>query len=58
MSDKADMVRGRIKEAAGVLTGNGRLRAEGMAEQAAGLTKQAARKTVKSVKKAIRKALK
>jgi uncharacterized protein YjbJ (UPF0337 family) len=58
MSDKTDMVKGRIKEAAGVLTGNGRLRAQGMADQAIGKTKQAARKTVESVKKTVKKALK
>jgi uncharacterized protein YjbJ (UPF0337 family) len=56
-SGKTDVAKGRIKEAAGVLTGNDRLRAEGMADQAVGKTKQAVRKTVESVKKAVRKAV-
>ena len=34
MSGKADVAKGRIKEAAGVLTGNNKLRAQGKADQA------------------------
>ena len=56
MGGKTDVVKGRIKEAAGVLTGNDRLRAEGKADQAVGKTKQAVQKTVDSVKKALKKA--
>jgi len=36
MSGKTDVVKGRIKEAAGALTGNDRLRAEGEDDQAVG----------------------
>ena len=54
MSGKTDVVKGRIKEAAGVLTGNKRLRAKGKAEQAVGKTKVAVQKVKKAVKKALR----
>ena len=39
MSGKTDEVKGRIKEAAGALTGNDKLRAEGKADQAIGEVK-------------------
>ena len=52
MGGKTDVVKGKIKEAAGVLTGNDRLRAEGQADQAGGKVKQAATKVVNKVKKA------
>jgi len=57
MGGKTDVVKGRIKEAAGALAGNDRLRAEGKADQAAGQTKQAVQKTVDTVKKALKKAV-
>ena len=41
MDGKTDVVKGRIKEAAGALTGNDKLRAEGRADHAVGRTKQA-----------------
>jgi uncharacterized protein YjbJ (UPF0337 family) len=53
MSGKTDVVKGRIKEAAGALTGNDKLREEGKADQAVGKTKQAAQKVVDKVKKAV-----
>ena len=43
MSGKADEVKGRIKEAAGALTGDDKLREEGKTDQAVGKTKQAVR---------------
>jgi uncharacterized protein YjbJ (UPF0337 family) len=55
MSGKTDLVKGRIKEAVGVLTGNDKLRKEGRADQASGKTKQAAQKVVDNVKKAVDK---
>ena len=55
MSGKTDVVKGRIKEAAGALTGNDKLREEGEADQAVGKTKQAAQKVVDKVKKAVDK---
>jgi uncharacterized protein YjbJ (UPF0337 family) len=56
MSGKTDVVKGRIKEAAGALTGNDNLREEGKTDQAVGKTKQSAQKAVDKVKKAVRKA--
>jgi len=55
MSGKTDVVKGRIKEAAGVLTGNDKLRAEGKTDQAVGKVKEVAEKAVKQVKEAVKK---
>jgi uncharacterized protein YjbJ (UPF0337 family) len=55
MSGKTDVVKGRIKEAAGVLTGNDKLRAEGKADQTVGEVKQVADKAVDKVKEAVKK---
>jgi uncharacterized protein YjbJ (UPF0337 family) len=57
MSGRTDIVKGRIKEAAGALTGNDKLRAEGNADQAVGKTKQAVQKAADTVKKAVNKVL-
>ena len=54
MGGKTDVVRGKIKEVAGALTGNDRLRAEGNADEAVGKVKQAAAKVVRKAKKAVR----
>ena len=55
MSAKTDVVKGRLKEAAGALTGNDNLRAEGKTDQAVGRVKQVAEKAVDKVATAIRK---
>jgi uncharacterized protein YjbJ (UPF0337 family) len=55
MNGKAEVVKGRIEEAAGVLAGNSRLRAKGQADQAVGHIQQAAEKGVQQAKKAARK---
>ena len=55
MGGKTDVVKGRIKEAAGTLTGNDKLRAEGKADQVVGKTKQAVQKAADTVKKAVKK---
>ena len=55
MSGKKDVVKGRIKEAAGALTGNDKLREEGKTDQAVGKTKQAVQKVADTVKKAVEK---
>jgi uncharacterized protein YjbJ (UPF0337 family) len=57
MGGKTDVVKGRIKEAAGVLTGNDKLRAEGKTDQVVGETKQAVQKAAETVKKAVKKAI-
>ena len=58
VSGKTDVVKGRLKEAAGALTGNDNLRAEGKTDQAVGEVKQVAEKAVNKVAKAIKKAQK
>ncbi|MBP6704930.1 MAG: CsbD family protein [Vicinamibacteria bacterium] len=53
-SGKSDEVKGRVKEAAGVLTGDAKLKREGRLDQAVGKTKQAADKAIESVKKVVK----
>ena len=55
MGGKTDVVKGRIKEAAGALTGNDKLRAEGKTDQVVGKAKQVVRKAADTVKKAVKK---
>jgi len=57
MSGKTDEVKGRIKEAAGVLTGNDKLREEGKTDQAVGKAKQAIQKAADTVKNAVKKVI-
>lgn len=57
MGDKTDVVKGRIKEAAGALTGNDKLRDEGKTDQAVGKAKQAVQKAADTVKKAVKKVI-
>jgi uncharacterized protein YjbJ (UPF0337 family) len=60
MSGKTDVVKGRVKEAAGALTGNDKLREEGKTDQAVGQAKQAKRavqKAADAVKKAVKKVI-
>lgn len=52
MAGKPDELKGRVKEAAGAITDNDRLRREGKLDQAAGKLKQAAEKTIDKVKNA------
>ena len=58
MGGKTDVVKGRIKEAAGALTGNDKLRAEGKTDQVVGKTKQVVQKATDTVKKAVKKVCK
>ena len=55
MSGKTDEVKGRIKEAAGALIGNDKLREEGKTDQAVGKVKQGGEKVVEEVKEAVKK---
>ncbi len=55
MSGKADEMKGRVKEAAGALTGDKKLKHEGKIDQAAGKTKQAATRAVDKVKNAVKR---
>jgi uncharacterized protein YjbJ (UPF0337 family) len=53
MSGKGDEIKGRVKEAAGALTGDEKLKREGKLDQAAGKTKQAVEKVVDKAKHAV-----
>jgi uncharacterized protein YjbJ (UPF0337 family) len=57
MGGKTDVVKGRIKEAAGALTGNDELREEGKSDQAVGKAKQAVQKAADTVKKAVKQVI-
>ena len=57
MGGRTDVVKGRIKEAAGALTGNDKLRVEGKTDQAVGKAEQAVQKTADTVKEAVKKAV-
>ena len=52
-SGKSDEVKGRVKEAAGALTGDKKLKREGKADQAAGKIKQTVGKVIDKVKKVL-----
>lgn len=53
MSGKGDELKGRVKEAAGVLADNDKLRRDGKIDQAAGKAKQAVEKTIDKAKDAL-----
>ena len=55
MTGKTDVVKGRLKEAAGALTGNDELRAEGKTDQAIGKVKQVAEKAIDKVEQTVKK---
>ena len=50
MSGKSEEIKGRVKEAAGALTDDEKLRREGKLDQATGKVKQAVEKVVKKTK--------
>ncbi len=52
-SGKTDEIKGRVKEAAGALTGDSHLKREGKADQAVGKIKQKAEKILDKVKDAV-----
>ena len=51
---KADELKGRVKEAAGALTGDAKLKREGQLDQTVGKVKQTADKMIDKVKDAVR----
>ena len=53
MSGKTDQIKGRIKEAAGVLTDNDRLKRKGKLDQVMGKVKETAEKAVDKMKDAL-----
>lgn len=54
MGGKTDIAKGRIKEAAGALVGNDKLRNKGKTDQTVGRVKHAAEKAVDKVAKKMR----
>jgi uncharacterized protein YjbJ (UPF0337 family) len=52
-SGKSDELKGRVKEAAGALTGSKKLKREGKADQVVGKVKQKVEKVVDQVKDAL-----
>ncbi len=56
MSGKIDQVKGRIKEAAGALTGDESLKREGRRDQIVGKVKDTAARVAEKVKKTVEKA--
>ena len=55
MKGSPQVVKGRVEEAAGALTGNDKLRAKGQRDQAVGHVKQAVEEGVRQVKGSARK---
>ena len=55
MKGSAQVVKGRVKEAAGALTGDDKLRASGQTDQAVGHIKQVAEKGVRQLKESAQK---
>jgi len=55
MSGKMQEIQGRVKEAAGAMTDDDRLRREGKLDQATGQVKQAAEKVVDKVTDAVKR---
>lgn len=54
MGGKTDELKGRVKEAAGDLTGNAKLKREGQLDQTVGKVKQKADKAIDKVKNAVK----
>ena len=52
-SGKTDEMKGRVKEAAGALTGDEKLKREGRADQTVGKIKQKAEKVIDKIKDAV-----
>ena len=52
-SGKSDELKGRVKEAAGALTGGAKLKREGRADQAVGKIRQKVEKVIDKVKDAL-----
>jgi uncharacterized protein YjbJ (UPF0337 family) len=53
VSGKTEELKGRVKEAAGTLTGNDKLKQEGKTDQTVGKIKQGAEKVINKVKDAL-----
>jgi uncharacterized protein YjbJ (UPF0337 family) len=53
-SGRTDELKGRVKEAAGALTGDAKLKREGRVDQTVGKVKQNAEKVIDKIKDAVR----
>jgi len=58
MGGKLDIAKGRIKEAAGTLTGNDKLKQDGKTDQVAGRAKETVQKVADNIKEAVKKVTK
>jgi len=58
MGGKIDIAKGRIKEAAGTLTGNDKLKQDGKTDQVAGRAKETVQKVADNIKEAVKKVTK
>ena len=56
MGGKTDIVKGRVKEASGALTGNEKLKEEGKTDQVVGEAKETVQKVSDKVKQVVKKA--
>ncbi len=54
MSGRTDIAKGRVKEAAGVLSGSDKLKARGKTDQSVGQVKLAAEKVIDKITKSVR----
>jgi uncharacterized protein YjbJ (UPF0337 family) len=54
MNGKSEEIKGRVKEAAGALTGDDKLRREGKLDQASGKVKQVVEKVVEKSKEVVK----
>jgi uncharacterized protein YjbJ (UPF0337 family) len=57
MGSKTDKIKGRIKEAIGVLTDNDNLQREGQSDQVVGEVKEQAERVVEKVKAQVKRAV-
>jgi uncharacterized protein YjbJ (UPF0337 family) len=55
MSGKIDKIKGRIKEAVGVITDNDRLKSEGRLDQVVGEVKEKAERVAEKVKEKVKR---
>jgi uncharacterized protein YjbJ (UPF0337 family) len=55
MSGKTDIVKGRLKEAAGALTGSDKLKKEGKTDQTIGEAKETVQKVADNIKEVVKK---
>jgi len=58
MGGKIDIVKGRIKEATGALTGNDKLKQDGKTDQVVGKAKETVQKVAENIKEVVKKVTK